>query len=101
MADTDFRVKNGLVVNATALVVNSTTLSTTSNVTVTGATVNVGSVTVNTTSTAIGANVLLDTSHFFIGNSTVNVVVNSSSIFIMGGQVATISDAIAFSIALS
>jgi hypothetical protein len=50
----------------------------------------IGSATVNATAFLTGANVFLDTTRLSIGNSTVNVSINSSSLFVNGLQVAIV-----------
>ena len=53
-------------------------------------TLTIGGSVVNTTAYAAGANVFLNTTRLFLGNTTVNCSINSSSIFINGLQVAIV-----------
>jgi hypothetical protein len=68
------------VLNSVALVVGSVVANQTQ--------VTVGTSVVNTTAVAAGANVRLETARLFVGNSTVNAIVNSS-VFTIGSVTAT------------
>ena len=91
MAEKDFVVKNGIVVN-TAFTANSTQVGLGSNVTLTTSTISVGNGSVNSvinsTAYIIGNNTVnsvTNSTAFTVGSATVNAVVNSSSIAIANG----------------
>ena len=71
MANQNFRVKNGLEV-AGALIVNDQGQLV--------ANISVGNTTINAAGIGVGANVTLSTDSLTVGNSTVNTVINSTSV---------------------
>lgn len=117
MADRDFVVKNGIVVN-TSFTANSTQIALGSNVVVNTSSIFVGNATVNavltsnsltinsvsvnsiTTNTlslnslssnsfSLGANISINSSAYFVGNATVNAYLNSAGLYINGSPIQT------------
>ena len=73
MTDVNFSIKNGLVVNG-AFTANSTV---------------VNAAAINATSIAIGANVVVNSTSYFVGNSSVNTNITTGNIALSGVDVAT------------